>query len=283
MPATSNRTLNLFFPQWQGSARLELYEGAKLLHKALQNKISFEQVPISLTYSLTTEKNIFGYSQILSQLLNACEVIQLHNPERVLTIGGDCGVEIAPISFLNNKYNQSLNILWLDAHSDLNTPSSSPSAHFHGMPLRVLLGEGDAEILKLAFSSLRPDQIFLIGAREFDLAEKSLIREKGLSIFPARDINLESFGDVFSALNDTDSNKIYIHLDLDVIDPEGFPHVACPTPGGIYVEKLKSFLNFLRKNFDVVGFSVLEFLPTGSKKSAILEIVNIVEGFELIV
>ncbi|MGG6237788.1 arginase family protein [Nodosilinea sp. AN01ver1] len=248
MPASSTRTLNLFFPQWQGSARLELYEGAKLLHKTLHNKISFEQVPISLTYSLTIEKNIFGYSQIFSQLLDARKVIQAHNPERILTIGGDCGVEIA----------------------------------LHKMPLRVLLGEGDAEIVKRAFSTLRPEQVFLIGAREFDLAEKSVILEKGLSVFSAKDINLESFGKVFSALNEAGSDKIYIHLDLDVIDPEEWPHVACPTPGGIYVDKLKSFLNSLRKNFDVVGFSVLEFLPTGSNHSAALEIAPMLEGIELI-
>ncbi|MBE9156188.1 arginase family protein [Nodosilinea sp. LEGE 06152] len=281
MPKSSNKTLNLFFPQWQGSARLELYEGAKLLYDVLHHKIPFEQVPVSLTYSLTSDENILGYNQISSQLLDACRVIQAHSPERILTIGGDCGVEIAPISFLNARHDQSLSVIWLDAHSDLNTPSSSPSAHFHGMPLRVLLGHGDTRIVNCAFSTLRPEQVFLVGTREFDLAEKDLIQQEKLTIFSAEDINLENFSNVFSALSKSDSGKIYIHLDLDVIDPKEFPHVACSTPDGIHIDKLKNFLVFLRQNFNVVGCSVLEFLPTCSKQSAALEIAHLLESAEL--
>ncbi|PSN11534.1 arginase [filamentous cyanobacterium CCT1] len=281
MPESSSEVLNLFFPQWQGSARLELYEGAKLLYDALHHRLFFDQVPVSLTYSLTTDQNILGYRQILAQLLEACRVIEAYNPQRILTIGGDCGVEIAPISFLNKKHNQSLNVIWLDAHSDLNTPSSSPSAHFHGMPLRVLLGEGDDGIVNCAFSTLRPNQVFLVGTRDFDLAETNLIWQEKLSIFSVEDTNLENYDYLFTALDKTGSDKIYIHIDLDVIDPEEFPHVACPTPNGIRMDKLKGLLIFLRTTFDVVGCSVLEFLPIHSKKSAALKVARLLESAEL--
>lgn len=282
MPAASNKILNLYFPQWQGSARFELYEGAKLLYEALRHRLPFDQVPVSLTYSLTSDKNILGYSQIFSQLLDACRVVQARNPERILTIGGDCGVEIAPISFLNKRYNQSLNVIWLDAHSDLNTPNTSPSAHFHGMPLRFLLGEGDDRIVNCAFSTLHPEQVFLVGTREFDLAEMNLIQQGQLPIHSAKDINLGNFDNIFLALSKADSDKIYIHLDLDVIDPEEFPHVACPAPNGINIDKLKRFLVFLGSNFNVVGCSVLEFLPVNSQNSTVLEIIHLLESTKLI-
>jgi arginase len=228
-----HETLNLFFPQWQGSGRFELYEGAKLLYESLNNRISFTRIYTSPTYSLAADKNILGYSQIFSQLLDACRVIQAHNPERILTIGGDCSVEIAPVSFLNKKYAQALTVIWLDAHGDLNTPSSSPSAHFHGMPLRVLLGDGDADILNQSFSVLRPEQVFLVGTREFDSPERNFIQRKELSVFSAEVINNGDFDLLFSVLGKTDSDKLYIHLDLDVIEPKEFPHVACPTPRAI--------------------------------------------------
>ncbi|MCG8365858.1 MAG: arginase family protein [Pseudanabaenales cyanobacterium] len=276
-----HKTLNLFFPQWQGSARFELYAGAKLLYDFLRDRISFSQIPISLTYSLVADENILGYSQIFSQLLDACQVIQFHNPERILTIGGDCGVEIAPISFLNKRYDQSLMVIWLDAHGDLNTPSSSPSSHFHGMPLRVLLGEGDTSILNHTFSTLFPEQVFLIGARELDSPESCFIQQKELSIFSAKTINDGNFGKLISELCRIGSDKLYIHLDLDVIEPEEFPHVACPTPDGISIDRLRDLLVSLKSKFDIVGFSVLEFLPVGSKDLAALEIIKLFDSVNL--
>lgn len=282
MPEFLPETLNLFFPQWQGSGRFELYEGAELLYELLQDRISFTQIPTSLTYSLTVDRNILGYSQIFSQLLDACKLIQAHNPERILTIGGDCGVEIAPVSFLNQKYDRSFAILWLDAHGDLNTPDSSPSSHFHGMPLRVLLGEGNADIVSQAFSQLEPNQVFFIGAREFDVPERSFIQQKELSVFSAESINNGDYNKLFSTLDKAGFKKLYVHLDLDVIEPQEFPYVACPTPNGIGINELQKFLVELEQNFALVGFSVLEFLPTQLKKLAALEVVKLLEGINLL-
>lgn len=276
-----HETLNLFFPQWQGSGKFELYEGAKLLYESLHDRISFTEISTSLTYSLTIDESILGYSQIFSQLLEACRVIQAHNPERILTVGGDCGVEIAPVSFLNKKYDEALAVLWLDAHGDLNTPSSSPSSHFHGMPLRVLLGEGKTDIVEQAFSTLRSNQVFLIGSRDFDLPERSFIQQSDLSVFSAKVINDRDYEPLFSTLEKAGFDKLYIHLDLDVIEPEEFPYVACPIPGGIHINRLKNLLVCLKDSFDIVGFSVLEFLPTNLRNSAALEVVKLLESVNL--
>ncbi|MBW4543579.1 MAG: arginase family protein [Symplocastrum torsivum CPER-KK1] len=276
-----HETLNLFFPQWQGSGKFELYEGAKLLYESLHHRISFTEISTSLTYSLTIDESILGYSQIFSQLLEACRVIQTHNPERILTVGGDCGVEIAPVSFLNKRYDKALAVLWLDAHGDLNTPSSSPSSHFHGMPLRVLLGEGKTDIVEQAFSTLRSNQVFLIGSRDFDLPERSFIQQSDLSVFSAKVINDREYEPLFSTLEKAGFDKLYIHLDLDVIEPEEFPYVACPIPGGIHIDRLKNLLVSLKDSFDIVGFSVLEFLPTNLINSAALEVVKLLESVNL--
>ncbi|VEP16836.1 Arginase [Hyella patelloides LEGE 07179] len=282
MPELLPETLNLFFPQWQGSGRFELYEGARLLYELLHDRISLTQIPTSLTYSLTVDRSILGYSQIFSQFLDACKLIQARNPESILMIGGDCGVEIAPVSFLNRRYDKSLAVIWLDAHGDLNTPNSSPSSHFHGMPLRVLLGEGNTDIVSQAFSKLEPNQVFLIGAREFDVPERSFIQQKELSVFSAESINNGDYNKLFSTLDKAGFKKLYVHLDLDVIEPQEFPDVSCPTPNGISINELQKFLVGLRENFDLVGFSVLEFLPTQSKKLAALKVIKLLESINLL-
>ena len=70
---------------------------------------------------------------------------ELAKPSRVFTVGGDCGVEVQPVSHASACY-PGLAVVWFDAHADLNCPSSSPSGHFHGMPVRTLLGEGPPDI-----------------------------------------------------------------------------------------------------------------------------------------
>lgn len=274
--------LNLFFPQWQGSGNIALHTGAYLLHEQLCTIASFSHIPVSLTYSLTARNNILGYSQISAQLLEACRMVALQNPAKIFTLGGDCGVEIAPVSYLNQKYGSSLAVIWLDAHGDLNTPDSSPSAHFHGMPLRSLLGEGDRNIIAQAFSTLKPEQVFLVGTRELDPPEGSFIQQKSLSMLSAKAVNRGNYEPLISKIKSAGFTKLYIHFDLDVLDPEEFPDVVCPTPNGVHTAPLRELLAGLKENFEIVGTSVLEFLPARSTVSAASEVIALLDriGFQ---
>ncbi len=105
-------------------------------------------IPLS-TRDLTTIDNIKCFEPILEQTKFFKEIIIDSKPDKISTIGGDCAVEIMPISYLNKIYQEDLCIIYIDAHADLNTPESSPSKAFHGMPLRTLLGEGKRRIYRL--------------------------------------------------------------------------------------------------------------------------------------
>ena len=260
---SQNSVLNLLFPQWQGAGNIALYRGTKQLHSALSFKDSFVEVPVASTYSMAVVENVLGLSQISTQLACASNIIKAQDPERIFTLGGDCGVEIAPISFLNQKHD-GIAVVWLDAHGDLNTPESSPSKHFHGMPLRSLLGQGSAYITRQAFSTLMPSQIFLVGARDFDQSERQFILQNSLRVFSANSVNEKRNSQLLSAIKTTGFHKIYIHLDLDVIDPTDFPYVSCQTPKGIEIDHLKQLLSELIDSGEIVGASILEFLPTDS-------------------
>ncbi len=149
--------LNLLFPQWQGSGpsnRL-FYGPNSLAHTC---PINFLPIPVKEKEQLVVSRDILGYEPIVSQLDRAKRTIQERNPKSVMVIGGDCGVELAPVSFMNHLHRGNLALVWLDAHADLNTPGSSPSKHFHGMPLRTLCGEGEQTILDHCFSFLSPNR-----------------------------------------------------------------------------------------------------------------------------
>lgn len=70
-------------------------------------------------------------------------ILSILDLDKIATLDGDCGVDMIPISYLNKKYKGGLGILWIYAHADIHTLESSPSQNFHGMPIRILMGEGN--------------------------------------------------------------------------------------------------------------------------------------------
>lgn len=279
--AVSSKTLKLFCPQWQGAANPALYHGAQLLYSALQDSPAFKTIATPLTYSLATHNSVVGQSQLVTQAQAAHHIIDQIAPARIVTIGGDCGVELTPVSFLKRQYGQDFAVLWLDAHADLNTPQSSPSGHFHGMPLRALLGEGDAAILKQAFSFLNAEQVYLVGTRELDRPEAQFVSDRALPIFSAMAINRGNFDSLFTTLQQTSCKQLYIHLDLDVLDSDEFLHTACPSPRGVSSQGLIHFLNIMNQNFEIVGFSLLEFMPRGDRPQALAQLVELIAQVHL--
>jgi arginase len=261
-----DKELSLIFPQWQGyGLSTKLIEGATLIAAQLPGSYLHKTVAVESEENLSTENGILGYTAILRQLDQARSLLLEENPARILTIGGDCGVDVAPISWLNSRYDQSVTVVWLDAHADSNTPSSSPSGHFHGMPLRTLLGEGDPEIVQRCFSILRPDQVVLVGGREFDPAEAAFIDHSGVATVSVAEVLKDGFMAIDRELQKRGADRLYIHLDLDVLDPTEFPYVSYNVPEGFSIETLTELVGDLAKQYRVVGMSVTEFIPDNGK------------------
>jgi len=178
-----------------------------------------------------------------------------------VTVGGDCGVEVAPIEAALAAHGDGLVVVWFDAHADLNTPESSPSGAFHGMVLRTLLGDGPAELLPRR--ALRPAQVVLAGVRALDPAEKQYIEEAAITLVePAA---LATLPDRVAA-----ATAVYVHIDLDVLDPERFASVGSPEPDGITPEQLVSAVRALSARFPVAGLGITEYQPGHPADRAVL-------------
>lgn len=117
------------------------------------------------------------------------------------------------------------------------------------MPLRTLLGEGPPEILEQQFSVLNRSQIFLLGTRDLDAAEGQFIRQNSLSLFSSKQINQRNNKSVISAIKEQGFSKLYIHLDLDVLDSKEFSWIACPTPKGTELSSICQLLKDLDSEF----------------------------------
>jgi len=253
--------INLLFPQWQGSGKTkELFSGAKNIEKYFSKKISFTEVDVSTETRNETQSGIYAYNSIVENLNKANNIIKDTNPGKILTIGGDCGVELAPVSFLNKQYSNDLAVIWFDAHGDLNIPEESLSHHFHGMPLRSLLGDGDENIIQSCFSNISPNQVFLVGGRDYDHAEREYIKKEEINTYSVSQVTMEN-ETLIELIQRNGFKNIYVHIDLDVLDPNFFPYVKCPTKDGLSFETLKKTISALNNRFATVGISVVEYSP----------------------
>jgi arginase len=193
--------------------------------------------------------------------------------ERAVIIGGDCSVDLAPVEAALSAFGDRLALVWFDAHGDLNTPESSPSGAFHGMVLRALIGDGP-EGLRPA-RSLSADRVVLAGARSLDPGEQDLVESRGI-----RHLSVEQLtepGPLLAAVRATGAEAVYLHIDLDVLDPRVFPAVGTPEPGGLGVDELLEAVRALKEEFTLAGLALTEYErtePAGGDEAVLRRIVE---------
>lgn len=184
-----------------------------------------------------------------------------------ITLGGDHSVAIGSISGILRhfaKKKQELGLIWIDAHADVNTPTSSPSGNIHGMPLAVLLGRGHEELTSITDQKLRPQNTALIGIRNIDDEEKRILRESGIKFFTMRDIDEKGMFTVMREAIEHASNGtagIHASFDIDGIDPRYAPGVSTPVSGGLTLREAHLCLEMIYETKKLVGMDLVELNP----------------------
>ncbi len=186
-------------------------------------------------------------AKFLPQIMSVCDDLQTlvrnalvagHCP---LVLGGDHSIGIGTISGVSRYFRerqQRVGMIWIDAHADINTPSSSPSGNIHGMPLAVVLGQGFPDLVNLGgfAPKVRPENVALIGIRAIDGAEKDLCRKSGVRYFTMREIDERGMAVVMKeavAVASQGTHGIHLSFDIDGIDPLYAPGVSTAVTGGI--------------------------------------------------
>lgn len=251
--------LSLLLPEWQGSGQdAGVAAGARAIADLL-GRDAFVEVGAPDEEALRVEEGVLGLSSIAGRAARTLDVIRARRPSRLFTVGGTCGVELVPVAWLNERYHGDLAVVWLDAHGDLNTPQTSPSSRFHGMVLRTLLGAGPPALVDLLPRRLAPGQIILAGTRDLDRDEAAFISDSAVSLLTPADLLVPDR--ISGRIRAAGFTKLYVHLDLDVIDPVEFPDALVHAPGGVSAEHVTDTIRELARAFEIVGFSVVEFRP----------------------
>jgi len=257
--------MKIYFPQWQGSGTGKNIEpGAKTVLDFL-NDDSFISIPLSsIPAGEEGEQkyDINNYDAIVDQLGRFKTHLEKDDPDTIQTIGGDCGLEIVPVSFLNKKY-PNLGVIWFDAHADINRPCDSASSNFHGMPLRTLLGEGEEKMNMLLSSTIEASQIHYVGLRDIDATEQSRIDSGNIYAPQALDV-----ADLVQTLQQKDITNLYLHFDFDCLEPADYNKTYYRVPDGVTMSESENCIRKLQQHFNIVGSSVLESITTNTSELA---------------
>jgi arginase len=187
-----------------------------------------------------------------------------------LVLGGDHAQAIGTIGGLVRYYRrrgQSLGVLWVDAHTDMNTPETSPSGNVHGMPLAALLGFGPAELVEVAGAppALDAAHVAVFGARSVDRTEGSSVTRSGLRVMTMSEIDGRGasacLAEVFARVGAA-SAGFHLSFDLDSIDPEAAPGVGTPVPGGLSLRESHLLCELAEATGRLRGAELVELNPT---------------------
>ena len=158
-----------------------------------------------------------------------------------LCIGGDHSMAIGTIAGISSyckKNKLTLGVIWIDAHTDMNTDETTPSGNIHGMPLAASMGLGNTELVNFyGFSpKLKPENCAIIAARSIDLEERKIIKKLNPAVYTMSDVDKLGIHRIISRVLKQFKEKvdhIHVSFDVDSVDPNFAPGVGTPVPGGI--------------------------------------------------
>ncbi len=218
------------------------------------------------------EQNARYLKEITETCTKAAEMVvkTLEEGMTPVILGGDHSVAAGSVSGVAEFYrrqHQKIGLIWIDAHSDINTPASSPSGNVHGMPLAALLGLEPTSLANIFGWSpkVAPENTVLVGVRDIDATEKENIKRAGVTeVYTMRDIDERGMRTVMEeALRAAGRGTAGYHvsLDMDWIDPEDAPGVGTPVRGGATYREAHLAMEIIADHGRMLSFEIVEVNP----------------------
>ena len=190
-----------------------------------------------------------------------------------LVLGGDHSIAIGTLGGLARAHGVPGGVIWVDAHSDINTPASSPSGNVHGMPLAVMLGLSDDERFRSdawPVPSVTAEHTVLVGVRSVDEGERAHLRDAGVTVFTMSDIDRHGMHHVMEHAARVASGGAFMHVsfDMDVVDPDQAPGVGTPVRGGITYREAHLAMEVLAGRDLITSLEIVEVNPVLDEHNA---------------
>ena len=264
------KTIRLLYPDHVSGGLETYYFGANLLQHILPFNPDQPTIKVDILPPDGKEKQItngiYAEAEVLAGIQDAQKKLSEEKPDRVITIGGNCIVSLAPFDYLHGIY-ESVGIIWIDAHPDVSTGKDGyPNAH--AMVLGSLLGGGAGQLRGLMKNqTFSANEILYVGLQPLHDYQKAFLDKAGVN-YKIQDKELVSDEEIraFAARFD----HILIHFDIDVLDERLFHSTYFANPelvgdgsggGKMTLERAGEILRLIEENADVAGLTIAEYLP----------------------
>jgi arginase len=182
-------------------------------------------------------------------------------------LGGDHSLSMGTVSGAARhaeKAGKDVHVLWIDAHTDFNTPGISPSGNLHGMPLALLCGEDEFDD---AFGGpwrgeVNPRNVTIFGARSIDRDERALLTDRGIEVVDMREIDeMGVVAHMRQVIERAEGAHLHVSFDVDSMDPSIAPGTGTPVPGGLTYREGHLIMEMLHDSDLVASLDIVEVNP----------------------
>lgn len=230
---------------------------------------------VAVPFREDAERGAQRGARYLGAITSVCKEVarltraSLESKRLPLLLGGDHSLAAGSVAGAAAHYakkDQRIGLIWLDAHSDINTPASSRSGNVHGMPLSHLLGHGDSALSSVAGvkPAVRASHVALVGLRDADDAEKEHIAKWKVRALTMRAIDERGIRSVMEeaiAVASEGTAGIWLSFDLDALAPEAAPGVGTAVAGGMTYREAHLAMEMLADTGRLIGLDLVEVNP----------------------
>lgn len=197
-----------------------------------------------------------------------------------LVLGGDHSIAAGSIAGVLENNAESLGVVYIDAHADMNTPETSPTGNIHGMPLAICMGLGPKSLTELMPCKLDSSRLLMLGTRSVDPGEAQLIASNNIDSLSSDFILTHTIDDIERHFQEfikrNGITTLHVSFDIDVIDPSEAPGTGVPEPCGISKEQALALLDMLLRSQKVRSIDLVEYNPLLDTDNKTLQIYKLV-------
>ncbi len=269
-------TLRLIFPQGTGimneswipqdrgadTLRRGYDIGASLLGMLMPGGSTASTVQIPLSEEASDPKSKLGmenYDNVLRQTKLTSDIVRSHDPARIVSLAGDFTASVVPIGYLARRYFKDMAVIWIDSSPDVSIP--------YTMALMAWLGKRLKEFNTMWPTMIPASKLLAVGYRAWNQGLNEWQENLGLKGVSPRNITADGSAQVKEWLRETGVGKVFIHLDLDVLDPGELMSASSRPVGddghrrGIRMQEVVQLINDVSTVYDLVGLTVVETIP----------------------
>ena len=250
----------------EGPAALRKAGLVKQLSQVAETVADLGDVKVNLSPRDDTDPRLLNPHQVVAvcraiapRVRSACE--QGYFP---LIVGSEDSIIMGIVEGLQQGLGESIGLIYLDAHGDFNTPETTPSGLIGGMDVAVLAGRGP-DLLTNIFGhkpQLQEEQIAIFGARDLDPPEREMLKKSKVNLYTIDKVR--ELGPEHAMMEATEkllraSKRIYVHIDIDVLDPKEMEAIHMPVPDGLGLSECANALKVVSQSGRLCGLAIMVF------------------------